>query len=440
MTSERPEPVEVHAPIRGLFAMAIVRWVLLVATAAVAAGTWWMLVLHAEPAAELGEARFYCPMHPQIRSHNPGTCPICFMTLVPIPKDEDEHPAPPPSGSAAAPAPLASIMLTLERRQAIGVATTPVTKRRASRELELPAVIETPEKAVSEVRTRTSGFVERVAPLETGQWAKPGEALVWLFSPEVVRAEEELFAARRLDSTALGGSRDGGNSLEAAARARLEALGLSGAAVARIAEKGETQRLFTLHTQGGVVTQRNVSVGTYATPEMLLFQVTDLSRVWASASVPASDVSEVTVGTRGEFRTRGTAGGVEAEAMVVEPRVSSDTRSARVRFGVKNEKARFLPGQNGEIVLRLPERERVLVPRDAVVDVGDARYAFVEKSAGLFVPRAVEVGALIGEERVIESGLEPGELVVTRGLFLLDSESRLKASLATDPSKAGKKP
>ena len=70
------------------------------------------------------------------------------------------------------------------------------------------------------------------------------------------------------------------------------------------------------------------------------------------------------------------------------------------------------------------------MPRDAVVDLGNARYAFVEQSDGLFVPRQVELGPLIGQERVIERGLEPGEHVVSRGLFLLDSESRLQASLA----------
>jgi Cu(I)/Ag(I) efflux system membrane fusion protein len=130
----------------------------------------------------------------------------------------------------------------------------------------------------------------------------------------------------------------------------------------------------------------------------------------------------------------------EAEAALVEPRVSSDTRAARVRFSVKNGEPRLLPGDGGEIVAKLPEREHLLVPRDAVVDVGNARYAFVEQSAGLFVPRPVELGPLIGDERVIEKGLEAGELVVSRGLFLLDSESRLQASLApaSPPATTGK--
>jgi Cu(I)/Ag(I) efflux system membrane fusion protein len=128
--------------------------------------------------------------------------------------------------------------------------------------------------------------------------------------------------------------------------------------------------------------------------------------------------------------SRGSQRVYEAEAALVEPRVSSDTRAARVRFTVKNAEPRLLPGDGGEVVAKLAEKEHTLVPRDAVVDVGNARYAFVEQSDGLFVPRLVELGPLIGEERVIERGLEPDERVVSRGLFLLDSESRLQASLS----------
>jgi Cu(I)/Ag(I) efflux system membrane fusion protein len=415
--------------------MAVVRWILLALVAAVAAGTWWTLALHSDHAVH-GAPRFYCPMHPQIRSPAPGTCPICFMTLEPIPEERKAQlrGGSAPSSSAARPAPLAPVMLTFERRQAIGVATVPVTRRPIARELRLSAVIEPLEKAVSEVRVRTLGFVERVAPVQTGQTVKPGEALLWLYSPDVVRAQEELLTARRLGAPQSdAGSRpdgDFGDRVAEAARERLKALGLSDADIDRIVREGRPQRLFPIRSGGGVVTARNVVVGTYATPEMLLFQVTDLSRVWASASVPAEDLATVAVGTHGEFRLRSTGQVYEAEAALVEPRVSSDTRSARVRFTVKNGEPRLLPGNSGEIVARFPEREQTLVPRDAVVDVGNARYAFVEQSKDLFVPRAVELGPLIGEERVIERGLEPGELVVSRGLFLLDSESRLQAAVA----------
>jgi membrane fusion protein, copper/silver efflux system len=438
-SSPPPAPV-----IRGLRAMAIVRWMLLLLVALVAAGTWWKLVVHSDDRG-VGAPRYFCPMHPQIRSPNPGNCPICFMTLEPIPDEHRGHALPPASASAPPQADdrarLAPVMLSVERRQAIGVTTAPVTRRAVARELRLNAVIEALEKSVTELRVRTPGFVERVAPVETGQSVRAGQPLVWLYSPEVVRAEEELLAARRLrvpgrDAGFPGG--DFGDQVEAAARERLKALGLSNADIERVTERGQAERLFAIHSGGGVVTARSVSVGTYATPEMLLFQVTDLSRVWASASVPSDELASVPLGTRGEFRSRGAGRVYEAEAALVEPRISSDTRAARVRFNVKNGEPRLLPGDGGEIVAKLAEREQTLVPRDAVIDAGNARYAFVERSDGLFVPREVELGPLVGEERVVERGLEPGERVVSRGVFLLDSESRLQASLA--PAKLGGSP
>src|ERR1700687_1191199 len=35
---------------------------------------------------------FTCPMHPEIRSDQPGTCPKCGMTLVPVPMKMDHEP------------------------------------------------------------------------------------------------------------------------------------------------------------------------------------------------------------------------------------------------------------------------------------------------------------------------------------------------------------
>src|SRR2546425_11346417 len=54
------------------------------------------------PRMNADETIYTCPMHPEIRSTSPGTCPKCGMTLVPVAKTEkgmDHHPHPmkPPS-------------------------------------------------------------------------------------------------------------------------------------------------------------------------------------------------------------------------------------------------------------------------------------------------------------------------------------------------------
>lgn len=432
--------------IRGLKAMAIVRWSLLAAVALLAAGTWWVHVVRGDSAVS-GPETFYCPMHPEIRSPAPGTCPICFMKLEPIPEDRmaghgAEAPTPlAPATVGERPADLANVMLTLERRQAVGIATEPASKRSVARELRLPALIETPEKSVAEVRVRTPGFVEKVAPIESGARVKAGQPLLWMYSPELLRAQEEFLTARRLR----GGERDGGEAevhqfgdrVVEAARQRLLLLGLHPSDLELVIAQNAAQRLVAVRSPAdGVVTSRKVAIGTQAMPEMMLFEITDLSVLWATATLSAGELPAVPIGSNGQFVSRRAQRAYAVAATQVEPRMASETRTARLRFVAKNADGSLLPGDIGEVVVTLPADEYVLVPRDAVVDLGTVQYAFVEEAVGLFAPRVVQAGPLIGEERAVLKGLAAGERVVSRGAFVLDSESRLQAAVAPRPAAA----
>ncbi|WP_028769416.1 heavy metal-binding domain-containing protein, partial [Shewanella fidelis] len=37
------------------------------------------------------ESKYYCPMHPEVTSHEPGRCPECKMFLVSEQKDTDDQ-------------------------------------------------------------------------------------------------------------------------------------------------------------------------------------------------------------------------------------------------------------------------------------------------------------------------------------------------------------
>jgi RND family efflux transporter MFP subunit len=252
-----------------------------------------------------------------------------------------------------------------------------------------------------------------------------------------LRAEEELLAAQRLRQAEPGGdagaapSHSLGAQVTQAARQRLLLLGVHGADIDRVLAQGKAERLIAVRAPAaGTVTSRQVAVGTQATPETMLFQLTDLGQVWVSATVPSADVSLLPKGTRGRFTSRENDRSYDVDAVLVEPRVASDTRTVRVRFIAKNPDAALLPGAIGDVTVGLVAQEYIVVPRDAVIDVGSVQYVFVERSAGLFAPRVVHVGPLLGEDRAILRGLDGGERVVARGAFVLDSESRLQAALA----------
>jgi Cu(I)/Ag(I) efflux system membrane fusion protein len=69
----------------------------------------------------------------------------------------------------------------------------------------------------------------------------------------------------------------------------------------------------------------------------------------------------------------------------------------------------------------------ITVPRDAVVDTGVQQHVFVA-NGDLFEPRAVMLGVQLADRVEVRSGLEAGERIVAAGVFLLDSESRLRAT------------
>jgi Cu(I)/Ag(I) efflux system membrane fusion protein len=84
----------------------------------------------------------------------------------------------------------------------------------------------------------------------------------------------------------------------------------------------------------------------------------------------------------------------------------------------------------GEVTLRMPAREGLSIPADAVIDSGTMKVVFVAIGEGKLQPREVKLGSVSGDSVEVLSGLAAGERVVTRANFLVDSESQLRASLA----------
>jgi Cu(I)/Ag(I) efflux system membrane fusion protein len=331
--------------------------------------------------------------------------------------------------------PTATVMLALDRRQAIGVVTEPVVTRVLRDTLEAPAALEAPEGARSEVHTRVPGFVERVLVRETGGHVSRGQTLAYLYSPALLQTQQELLLASRWNDGGLGGAAQ-------AARRALELNGMSAQDVDTVLRTGTPLRAVPLRASaGGVVLRRAILPGMYATPEVALYELAELSTLWAVARVPAAELWRVRTGQRAVFTSddrRSTAVGAVAR---VEPSLDDATRSARVRVPVPNPRGTLRPGQYGSITLEgAVATAQLLVPRDALVDTGDARYVYVEREEGLFEPRAVRPGSLVEGRSWTVTGVREGERVVSRGAFLLDSESRLQAALSAAPARDGGAP
>ena len=205
---------------------------------------------------------------------------------------------------------------------------------------------------------------------------------------------------------------------------------MSDAQIKGIEQRGTPDRLVTVPApRSGVVLHRGVSVGTAVDPSTEIVTVADLSRVWVLAEVPEADVPQIAVGTRAvlDFPSSGRPS-FEGEVEFLYPTLTERTRTLRARFAVANPKGALRPGIYGTADFQVTPRQALTVGRDAVVDTGIEQHVFVVVGSGRFVPRSVKLGVRLESRVEIREGLAPGDEVIASGVFLIDSESRLRAS------------
>ena len=85
-------------------------------------------VSHGTNAPAKKQALYHCPMHPTYTSDKPGDCPICGMKLVPVGENHAD------ASGASLPGRV-SIVLSAEKRQLIGLTTSPVERRNLMKNL-----------------------------------------------------------------------------------------------------------------------------------------------------------------------------------------------------------------------------------------------------------------------------------------------------------------
>ncbi len=110
----------------------------------------------------------------------------------------------------------------------------------------------------------------------------------------------------------------------------------------------------------------------------------------------------------------------------VDNAVDNTTGTIKLKATFPNGSSRLWPGQFVNVALRLTTRSDArVVPARAVQMSQDGEFAYVVND-GVAQMRPVVTGARVGEEVVIEKGLEVGEVVVTEGQLRLAPGVRVR--------------
>ncbi len=217
----------------------------------------------------------------------------------------------------------------------------------------------------------------------------------------ILEHQEAVNAAR--DSQAGSSYQEQAQSTVRSSRLRLRQMGLSDELIDRVSNRSFDASAFLMGKPGRAV--------------------------WVYADVYDYESPLIKAGQRVEltspaFPGQTLTGLVRSIDTVMNP----ETRTLRVRIETPNPNGNLKPEMYLSATLRAPLGKRLAIPADALMDTGARQLVYEEKSPGVFEPRVVRTGPRAGDYVEVLDGLSEGATIAATANFLIDSESKIRAS------------
>ncbi len=404
-----------------------------------------------------------CSMHPHIRLPKPGDCPICGMDLIQVADTT------PDTGGHQV------FTMSEAAKKLAEVRTSEVKRGRAWKRIDMVGMVFEDETRVAALTSRVGGRLDEVHVDFTGERVEKGDPMVTIWSPTLITTQVELFETMR------GADPDEG--LLRGAEEKLKQFGLTDAQINEIKVKQRPMLYVTLRAPiSGIVMERRALLGHFVDEGTVMYQITDLSKVWVKMDAYESDLPWIRYGQDVTFTTPAIPGKrFVGRVVFIEPVLRMDTRSVKVRVEVDNPELLLKPHMfvSAELRAELDATGRVVKPEwagkyicprhpDSISDEpgpcpeGDGlrkpatafgyapddfeRPLLIPETAPLFtgkrsvvyveVPgakepayelRKVTLGPKAGTSYIVIDGLRQGERVVTHGNFKIDSAMQILA-------------
>ncbi len=317
-------------------------------------------------------------------------------------------------------------------------------------EVVVPGKIQIDPNHISRVSLPVAGRIVAVN-VRMGDFARSGQPLLRLESPEVESAASDCYRAEAGESQAKAALNKARSDLERTrdlydhgAAPKKDVLNAE-AEVARteadlkesLAGKQQSRRRLTIlglkpcefgqqvvvrAPISGKILEISAVPGEYRNDTSApLITIADLSTVWVAAGVPESSIRLIKPGERVAIELSAYPGEVfQGRVRRVADTVDPVTRSVEVLTELKNPDGRFRPEMYARIHHSHGTRTVPVVPTSAVVRAAGQAWAFVAKSPKEFEKRAVQVGEDPDSKVPVLSGLQGGERVVVDGAMLLE--------------------
>jgi len=213
-----------------------------------------------------------------------------------------------------------------------------------------------------------------------------------------------------------------------AARNRLSILGKTPAEITAFQEQGKISSETPIYAPlSGTVVQRKIGPGQYVSYTSTgavdpVFTIGDLSTVWLVAYVRESEAPKVRAGQQLDFTVLAYPKTTfKANVDHVAASLDANIRRLIVRATIDNSKGQFKPEMFTSVTIYTDEGDSSLgVPRDAVIYEADNARVWVARADKTIEVRQIKTGITRGGMIQVVQGLQPGEIVVTKGSLFVD--------------------
>lgn len=362
------------------------------------------------------EAYYTCPMHTSVRANKPGVCPVCGMGLLKVRKKNESMEA------------SDSTMLTLdnEKKMLANIIIDTVRFTMISTQTALTGTISVDENKLTTITSRIKGRIDRLFIREEGGRIIKGQALYSIYSEELLADQNDyLTTLQHLDK--FPGQQETVDGLIQGGRKKLLLWGMTESQIENLEASQQASSLLTYHsTTTGFVVKQLVNEGEYTEIGKPLFQIADLSSVWVETQVYASEIQYLTEKTEAFITIEGLPQKSFKAKMVFEnPAIEENSKISLVRFRIDNSNNMIKPGMMARVAINHHPKQTLVIPKSSLL-IGRMTMVWIEAMPGMFESRTVKTGIENKQFVEILSGLKVGDLVVTSGAYLLNSEFILK--------------
>jgi Cu(I)/Ag(I) efflux system membrane fusion protein len=337
-------------------------------------------------------------------------------------------------GMATPVLPSGAVVLPAVQQQLIGVRTTSVGYAPLGEEIRAVGTINHDERKLTQVNLRVAGWIQKVFVDAVGKPVRKGEPLLTLYSPDLLATQDEYLLALRSQAQLAGSpmldAKTGAEALVSSARERLKLWSFTDQQIAELERRGKAEPVVTVYSpSSGIVLKREALPGKYVDPGATLYELADLSTVWIYADVYESQIAGVklnqpAVATFDAYPAETFRGKVQ----YIYPYLNETTRTVRVRLELPNPTLELKPGMYGNVLIQTDQQERLIIPKEAVLDTGVRQIVFLDQGKGVYLPTEVKLGRRSEDKAEVLAGLKEGDRVVTSANFLLDAQSKLAST------------